>query len=151
MKLNNNAFTLIELLIVLVIIGIGFMSMTPKLFENVVEPNKKIAFFNDLLSKYSKMAYEKGHPIILEGSKNSSKILIKDEELEDNKKPTEISIPFDTQMNSIEVNGEKFFSSKFYINIYPDKLCDHFIISYNDDTSIESVPILLKVVDVSSK
>ena len=152
MKLNNDkAFTLIELLIVLLIIGIGFMSITPKLFENVVEPNKKVAFYNDILSEYSKKAYEKGHPIILEGSKNSSKLIVKNEEIENNNDITEIDIPFDTQMDSIEVNGEKFFASKFYINIYPDKLCDHFVINYNDDTSIESVPLLLKVVDVSPK
>jgi len=60
MKLNNDkAFTLIELLIVLLIIGIGFMSITPKLFENVVEPNKKVAFYNDILSEYSKRPMKK--------------------------------------------------------------------------------------------
>lgn len=148
---SYKGFTLIELLIVLLIIGIGFMSITPKLFENVVEPNKKIAFFNDLLDKYSKEAYEKGHPITLEGSKNTSKIIVIDEESDKTKKEIEINIPYDTLMNSIEVNGEKFFSDKFNINIYPDKLCDHFIINYNDNTAIESVPLLLKVSEVKPK
>jgi prepilin-type N-terminal cleavage/methylation domain-containing protein len=149
----DRGFTLIELLIVLLIIGIGFMSITPKLFENVVEPNKKVLFFNDLLNKYSKEAYEKGHPITLEGSKNTSKIIVRDEELDDTKKEkvTEIDIPYDTLMNNIEVNGEKFFSNKFSINIYPDKICDHFIINYNDDTAIESIPLLLKVSEVKPK
>lgn len=141
----DRGFTLIELLIVLLIIGVGFMSITPKLFENVVEPNKKVAFFNDLLDKYSKEAIEKGYPIVLEGSKNTSKIIIKNEGTEINKKEEEIDIPFDTFISSIEVNGEKFFSNKFNISIYPDKICDHFIINFNDDTSIESIPILLKV------
>jgi prepilin-type N-terminal cleavage/methylation domain-containing protein len=140
-------FTLIELLIVLLIIGIGFMSITPKLFENVVEPNKKVAFFNDLLTKYAEKAIDKGYPITLEGSKTSLKIIVKDEE-ENNDKKEEIDIPFDTTMSSFEVNGEKFFSNEFDINIYPDKICDHFIINFSDDTSIESIPLLLKVSEI---
>jgi prepilin-type N-terminal cleavage/methylation domain-containing protein len=146
---SNKSFTLIELLIVLLIIGIGFMSITPKLFEGVVEPNKKVSFFNDLLEKYAKKSYKEGFPITLEISKNVSKITVKgDNKEKKNDKKEEIEIPFDTLINSIEVNGERTFSNNYSINIYPDKICDYFIINFNDDTSIESIPLLLKVSEV---
>jgi hypothetical protein len=142
------------------------MSVTPKIFENATAPNKRVQFFNDLLDKYSKVAIAVNHPILITGYKSSSKFVVDESEFAtshldgdiktlsgkslDNvvlsgKKEVEYYVSSDSEITSVEINGEKTFSNKFEIFIYPDKLCDHFIINFNDDKSIESIPLLLSV------
>ncbi|MDY6820249.1 MAG: type II secretion system protein [Deferribacterota bacterium] len=146
------AFTLIELLIVLVILGIGFMSFTPVIFDNVIEPNKLVAFFNETLEKYTDEANKKGEPIVLKGSKSQATLTkVTEKKLNSNSNNEEIDIPTPSTITSVEINDELSYKDTFYINIYPNGICDHFIINFSDHASIESIPLIMEVVEKSNK
>ncbi|TYB33153.1 MAG: prepilin-type N-terminal cleavage/methylation domain-containing protein, partial [Flexistipes sinusarabici] len=68
---NNNAFTLLEIIIVITIIGIGVITMTPQMMRSTVEQDKTVEFFNKTLKEALEESKEQHAPISIKGFKGS--------------------------------------------------------------------------------
>lgn len=136
-KRHDSGFTLIEILIVMVIIGIGFMTFTPKFAERTVGEDPQIKFFRDVLEEHYNEAKRRGEPIALTGFKGSANILKLD--------GTRVQIPGGKSVASAYVNDENQPGLEYKITVYPDRLCDYFKIEFTGGGIIESMPILLTV------
>jgi len=128
-------FTLIELLIVLLIIGIGLMSITPWLAQKTQKNNEQIIFFNSILSKSFKLAQQKQCPVEITGFLDSSHILLPDGK--------RLTIPGDISVLSAQVDNKHAEGLEYHIYIYPDRICDHFVLLLSNNKKIESIPLLL--------
>jgi prepilin-type N-terminal cleavage/methylation domain-containing protein len=133
----KHAFTLIEILIVLAIMSVGIMSVTPILGERTVEGDPQVAFFTELLAEHLLIAQEYGIPISVTGFKGSANIMKYD--------GTRVAIPDVRSVQTVIVNNENTAGTEYQITVYPDGLCDHFIIETNSDLTFESYPILMTV------
>ena len=135
--MNKKAFTLLELLIVLLLIGIGLMSVTPRMLENIVEPNRTVKFFNDLLNDMYEEAMKQKQPVFITGFKGSSSFLLPDGSYRE--------IPENNINVKAEINEIKQLGNRFYIYIYPQGLCDYFIIELSNGKYVESIPLIMRV------
>lgn len=129
-------FTLIELLIVLVIISVGVMTITPIMIEKTTGLPEEIDFFNELLRKTANESAELGRPIPIRGVRGSNTIYLHDGET--------IKIPNISTINMAEVNEVQQPSNEYTIMVYPNGLCDYFLLTASDRKSIESIPLLLQ-------
>ena len=128
-------FTLIELLIVMLIIGIGLMSITPWLAKKTQKNNEQVSFFNKILSKSLQIAKNKQCPVEITGFLDSSHILLPNGK--------RVTIPGDISILSAKVDNKQAEGLEYHIYIYPDKICDHFVLLLSNGKKIESIPLLL--------
>ena len=135
--MNKKAFTLLELLIVLLLIGIGLMSITPRMLENIVEPNRTVKFFNDLLGDMYEEAKKQKQPVFITGFKGSSKFLLPDGSYRE--------IPENNVNMKTEINEIRQLDNRFHIYIYPQGVCDYFVIELSNGKHIESIPLIMRV------
>ena len=133
----SKAFTLVEILLVLAIIGIGLVSVTPILTERTVRGDEVVAFFEELLEEHRKFAVEDGVPVKIIGFKGGANILKHDGH--------RTSIPGIRSIQTVEINDERTPGIEYHITVYPDGLCDHFILETDRRQLIESYPILMTV------
>ncbi|MDR2883558.1 MAG: type II secretion system GspH family protein [Deferribacteraceae bacterium] len=138
--MSRKAFTLIEILIVLAIMSVGIVSVTPILGERTAEGDPQVAFFTELLAEHLLIAQEYGIPISVTGFKGSANIMKYD--------GTRVAIPDIKSVQSVAVNGEDTGGAEYQITVYPDGLCDHFIIETDSDITFESYPILMTVTKI---
>ena len=131
----KKAFTLIELMVVMLIIGIGLMSVTPKFAAQSVGQDRRLEFFNNLMKDELARAQELGEPVTFTGFKGSANISTYDKESK--------TIPDTKEVNSVKVNRYETFGNEYSIKVYPDGICDYFEISLNDGNIIESIPLLM--------
>ncbi|MDR0453214.1 MAG: prepilin-type N-terminal cleavage/methylation domain-containing protein [Deferribacteraceae bacterium] len=134
--LREKAFTLIEILVVIAVIGIMMMAMTPVLGERIAKGDAQTAFFNDLLKEHLEIAKAEGVPVEILGFKGSDNMIKYDGD--------RISIPGIKSVQSARINGENSEGVEYLITVYPDGLCDHFVLETNS-LIIESSPLLMTV------
>ncbi len=134
---RNRAFTLIEILIVLAILGLMMMAITPVLGERTVKGDALTAFFNDLLKEHYDLARNEGVPVEILGFKGSGNMVKYD--------GTRISIPDVKSIQSARVNGQNTPGLEYSITVYPDGLCDYFVLETDDNMRIVSSPLLMVI------
>ncbi|GAB1536447.1 hypothetical protein ADMFC3_20780 [Geovibrio sp. ADMFC3] len=134
--MSARGFTLVELIIVLLIIGIGFMTVTPLMVEKAIGDPEEITFFNDLLSKTADEAEELGRALPIRGVKGSDTIFLHDGET--------VKIPGISGVLSAEINDEEQSGLDYVIMVYPKRICDYFILRVSDTEIIESLPLILQ-------
>ncbi len=134
----NDAFTLIETLIVLLLIGIGFMAVTSRFSPRVFESRRKnlVIFFNDILEKSYNVSKKLGRPVFITGFEGSPNIILPD--------GRRVKIPGDRVVSSVIVNDVENEGVEYRIYVYPDRISDYFKITFSDGSIIESIPLLLK-------
>ncbi len=128
-------FTLIELLIVLLIIGIGLMAITPWLAQKAQKENKQVVFFNEILLKSFKIAKKEHCPVKITGFLGTSHLLLPNGK--------RVIIPNDIAVLSANIDNNNQEGLEYHIYIYPDKICDYFVLMLSNNKEIESIPILL--------
>ncbi|MGE4496874.1 MAG: prepilin-type N-terminal cleavage/methylation domain-containing protein [Deferribacterales bacterium] len=133
--MSARGFTLVELIIVLLIIGIGFMTVTPLMVEKAAGEAEETAFFNDLLRKTADEAEELGRALPLRGVKGSASLFLHDGET--------VKIPGISGVLSAEINDEEQSGLDYVIMVYPQGICDRFVLRVSDTEVIESLPLLL--------
>lgn len=133
---SPSGFTLLELMIVMLIIGIGLMTVTPKLAQKSVGTDDRLEFFDRLLKDHLTRARELGRPVSFTGFKGSANIITHDGKHEE--------IPNTSSVQEAKVNNYETRGEEYAVRIYPDGLCDYFEITAKDGTVIESVPLLMR-------
>lgn len=133
----RKAFTLVEILVVLAIISVGVVSVTPIIGERTAKGDPQLAFFTDLLEEHLAIAVEEGIPISIMGFKGSANIVKYD--------GSRISIPDVKSVQSVRINDENTGGVEYEITVYPDGLCDHFVIETDKGVIFESYPIVMTV------
>jgi prepilin-type N-terminal cleavage/methylation domain-containing protein len=136
-KKNVKGFTLLEILIVIVIAGLGLMTVAPRLAENTILTDKTEKFFNEIVESHLKEAKELNKQVSITGFKGSSNIVLHD--------GTRVSIPAGN-IATAYVNEERTNGLEYKIYFYPDGIFDQFRLMVSDKEFIESYPALLKVV-----
>ena len=131
-----SGFTLLELMIVMLIIGIGLMTFTPKLAYQSKGTDERLEFFDNLIKDHHARAIELGKPISFTGFKGSANIITYDGEHEE--------IPDTSSIQEAKVNRYETSNSEYSVRVYPDGLCDHFEIRSKDGYVIESIPLLMR-------
>lgn len=131
----KKAFTLMELMVVMLIIGIGLMSLTPQITSKSVGVDPRLEYLDKLIKDEWARSIELGQPIAITGFKGSANFLNHDKEsktLPDTKEVSEITI------NKYQVRG-----NEYAIRVYPDGFCDYFEMTLDDGKIIESIPLLM--------
>ena len=134
---SRKGFTLVEILIVMVIAGLGLMTVAPKLAENTVLSDRTEAFFDDIVKTHLKTASELGTQIFITGYKGSPNLLLQD--------GSRVQIPAG-DISEVKINDERINGSEYRIYFYPDGIFDQFVLTLDNGETIESVPALHKVV-----
>jgi len=134
--MNHRAFSLVELMIVIVIFGISLMFIVPKMVEKYTENNPVVKQF-DLVIKnaYNKaLAINKG--VFVKGVKGSNILSL------DNKT---YKIDGITSFNSAKINDKPQNGIDFYFGVYPDGIMDTFEIVTANNVKIVSDSLNMKV------
>ncbi len=134
--MKSKAFTLLELMVVLMILGVGLMTLTPRIANEAIGVDERLLFFDELLKEHHTRAVELGMPVTFTGFKGSGNILTHDGE--------RVTIPDVDSVQVAIVNGQETSSEEYLIRIYPDGLVDYFMLVFKDDDVVESVPILFQ-------
>lgn len=138
-KMKNNkfkkGFTLIELMIVMLIIGIGLMSATPKFTAKSVGMDPLLEHFNELIKNELARSRELQRPVAITGSKGTANLLNSDMKSE--------NIPGGMEVKNVKINRYETQGNQYKIQIYPDGICDYFEITFSDGRIIESIPLLM--------
>ncbi len=133
---NNKAFSLIELLIVIMIIGIGLIAVTPWLVRQGENSNRQVEFFNKILMKYASAAKDEAKPICIVGFLGSSHLLLPDGK--------RVSIPDGVTVSTAWVDEKEQSGLEYHIYIYPEQICDYFVLMLSNGQTLASTPLLLK-------
>ncbi len=134
---NNNAFTLLEIIIVITIIGIGVITLTPQMMRNTVEGDKTVEFFNKILLEALNESREQQAPVSIKGFKGSNNIITA--------KGERVNIPGITEVTEVEINKYNSFGTEYEITVYPSGICDYFKINFTNEEFIESTPLIMTV------
>lgn len=132
---NKNAFTLMEIMIVMFIIGIGLMSLTPKFTAKSVGIDPQLDYLDKLIKAEWERSIELGQPIVITGFKGSANLLTHDKETK--------TIPDIKEVVNTVINRYQTQGNEYAIRIYPDGMCDYFELTLNDGRVIESIPLLM--------
>lgn len=117
------------------VIGLGFMTLTPKLTEKSVGRDERLDFFDKLISDHLVRARELGRPVSFTGFKGSANIITYDGKHKE--------IPDTVSVQEAKVNGYETKGEEYAVRVYPDGLCDHFELKFKNKASVESIPLLM--------
>ncbi len=120
----------------MLIIGIGLMTVTPRLAQKSVGGDDRLEFFDRLLKDHLERAKELGRPISFTGFKGSANIITHDGEHEE--------IPDTSSVQEAKVNEYETKGEEYAVRVYPDGLCDYFEITTKDGAVIEVIPLLMR-------
>ncbi|ADD67284.1 hypothetical protein Dacet_0486 [Denitrovibrio acetiphilus DSM 12809] len=134
---RKQGFTLVEILIVMVIAGIGLMTVAPKLAQNTILSDSTETFFQEIIDSHLKAATELNTQVFITGYKGSDTIQLFD--------GTRVSIPAG-DVRTVHINEETATGAEFRIYFYTDGLFDQFRIEFRNKSELESYPALLQVV-----
>jgi prepilin-type N-terminal cleavage/methylation domain-containing protein len=137
------AFTLVELLVVMAVLGILMSFAAPKLGERTARGDAQSAFFSELLAEHLQYAREEGVPIAIIGFKGSANM--------EKYSGERVSIPNVKSILSARINGENTQGLEYHITVYPDGICDYFELETDKKLLIASKPLLLTVIKKEAK
>lgn len=120
----------------MLIIGIGLMTVTPKLAQKSIGGDERLLFLDKLLKTHFERALELGRPVSFTGFKGSANIITHDGKHEE--------IPNTSSVQKVRVNEYETKGAEYAVRVYPDGLCDYFEISTKDGTTIEVIPLLMR-------
>lgn len=132
LKSSNAGFTLLELLVVMIIVGLGFVTLAPRLAENTVSGSPTEKLFNDTIASHLSMAKELNRQVFIKGTKGSNSLTLADGKT--------VKIPVGNIFES-RVNGENTENSTYEIYFYPDGLFDEFELKTQSGKLIKSDPM----------
>lgn len=133
---NKKAFTLMEIMVVMLIVGIGLMGLTPKFTSKSVGIDSRLDYLDKLIKAEWTRSIELGQPIVITGFKGSAYLLNHDKETK--------TIPDIKEVVDVIINRYQTRGNEYAIRVYPDGLCDYFELTLNDGKIIESIPLLMK-------
>ncbi|TCK62399.1 type II secretion system protein [Seleniivibrio woodruffii] len=136
-RTDNKGFTLVELLVVMIIIGLGFVSLSPSLADKTVKAGGDEAFFNEIVASQMQAAKTLNRQVFIKGTVGTNSILLYDGKT--------VKIPSGT-VDRAEVNGKRTNGVEYYIYFYPDGIFDDFELELNNDKKIISYPMINTVV-----
>ena len=136
MKSGRRGFTLVEILIVLVIVGIGVFTVVPKITEHKIKQAPELDFFNKLLEQHYLFAKQHHCPVFFKGVKGSSNFTTYEGKTE--------QLPLGLTVSSVKINDKTVDKLDFKIYVYQNGISDYFKITLSNDEIIESVPLILK-------
>lgn len=131
----KRAFTLIELMIVMLIIGIGLMGITPRFAAKSVGLDPILEHFNELLKSELERSRELQRPVEITGTRGTANLLNSDMKSE--------NIPNIDEVKTVKINRYETEGNQYKIRVYPDGICDYFEITFSDGRIIESIPLLM--------
>lgn len=131
----EKAFTVLEVIVVMFIIGLGLMSVVPKMTESTVLGDVRLDFFNKLIAEHLDRSRELGYPISFVGFKGSPNILTYDGKRK--------VIPNTDFVQEVRINGYNPVGEEYAVRVYPDGICDYFEITFKDKSVIEAIPITM--------
>lgn len=133
---RNRGFTLIEILIVLIIAGLGFMTIAPRFAENTILSDKTEVFFQKIIEKHLAEASELNSQVALTMYKGSSNVVSSNGD--------KASIPAG-DLKEAYISDERT-AVEVLVYFYPDGIFDQFFLEFSDGSTLESYPALRKVV-----
>jgi len=133
---NRKGFTLLEILIVIAIAGLGLMTVAPRLAENTILTDRTEVFFDRIIETHLKTAKELNRQIFITLYSGSDNVKMYDETVE--------SIPAGNISRAF-VNDREAQGLDFSIYFYPDGVFDHFRLVFSD-SELEAYPALSKAV-----
>jgi len=133
----KTGFTLVEILIVMIIAGLGLMTVAPRLAEKTILTDQTEVFFNEIIESHLKTAQELGMQVFVKGFKGSPNIEMYD--------GTREVIPAGN-VESVLINNENPVGTEYFIYFYPDGIFDHFLLTFTGEDTLESSPALKMVV-----
>ena len=136
MNKRRSAFTFVELLVVLTLLGIAILFIIPSASRKIINSNNLEKFFNEKLREAYTEAKDTGQPVYIRGIIGSPNIT-----LYDNKT---VGLPQSINILRVKVNDEKVNGLKYQIGIYPAGICDYFELETDKGYKIMSIPLLLK-------
>ncbi|WP_303852434.1 type II secretion system protein [Seleniivibrio woodruffii] len=134
---NTRGFTLVELLVVMVIMGLGFISLSPSLAEKTVKGGGDESFFNELIQSQLKAAKDLNRQVFIKGTVGTEDLLLSDGKT--------ITIPLG-KVDSVKINDKDVNGVEYYIYFYPDGIFDDFEMEISDGKVVQSYPMLATVV-----
>ena len=132
----KKGFTLVEILIVIVIAGLGFMTVAPRFAENTILSDSSEEFFEKIIDSHLKEAYDLNTSVHITLYIGSPSVKLSNGDRE--------SIPAGS-VREAYVNDESP-DSEFEVYFYPDGIFDQFLLKLTDETEIEAYPALKQVV-----
>ncbi len=137
-KQNNTCgFTLVELLVVMVIMGLGFISLSPSLAEKTVKGGGDESFFNELIQSQLKAAKDLNRQVFIKGTVGTDDLLLSDGKT--------VTIPLG-KVDSVKINDKNINGIEYYIYFYPDGIFDDFEIEIANGKVVQSYPMLTTAV-----
>jgi prepilin-type N-terminal cleavage/methylation domain-containing protein len=130
---RTHGFTLVELLVVMVIIGLGFVSLSPSLAEKTMKGDGDESFFNELIQSQLKSAKDLNRQVFIKGTIGSENLLLSD--------GTTVKIPLG-KVSSVKVNDKNVNGIEYFIYFYPDGIFDDFEMEMEDNKTVLSYPLL---------
>jgi prepilin-type N-terminal cleavage/methylation domain-containing protein len=134
---NTGGFTLVELLVVMVIMGLGFISLSPSLAEKTVKGGGDESFFNELIQSQLKAAKDLNRQVFIKGTVGTADLLLSD--------GTTATIPVG-KVDSVKINDKNINGVEYYIYFYPDGIFDDFEMEISDGKVVQSYPMLATAV-----
>lgn len=136
-KYHNFGFTLIEILVVIFIVGIGWFSLMPNL-EISKKNNDPVDDMNKLLELASNAALANNSIEQLEIDLNKNSIKWNEQTL---------SVPFD--IKNVRVNSNDFTNNEdrhIIFSVYPEGFVDNIVLSISSGKELVSAPLLCKFI-----
>ncbi len=134
---KSKAFTFIEILIILAILGFSSLILIPVMTSNVKGKNKLEDFFNENIKESYVLAKKNGKPVYISGFKGSPNLILPNGK--------SVKLPDGISILRIKIDDKDITGLKYYIGIYPQGICDYFELVMDNGRIIESVPLLMKV------
>jgi len=134
--MNRRAFSLIELMIVIVIFGISLMFIVPKMVEKYTENSPVKKQFEEVIQIAYNRALSSNKGIFVQGVKGGNTLSFDNETY----KIDEI-----TSFNSAKINNQLQSGLNFYFGVYPDGFVDTFEIVTSNNVKIISDSLNMKV------
>ncbi len=133
----NKGFSLIEILVLLVIIGIVTVGITPRVIERKLGVNPVIKFYTEIVDEHLQLASDLGRPVFFKGFLGSGNILKMDGK--------RVTLPGSITVQDAFVGGVDEPGLEYNVFVYPSGMVDYFELRLSDGTVVESIPLLTTV------